>query len=165
MFHLARCMFFIVWTIMLYCCPHVLEQPILFHQDVGLPPESGRPHCRGSAAERRDIHQARPRSVFLQPPTAPRVHPHPPNIGRQGLEQEVQRGETSDTNKTLASEKEDCLKFLRTVWTFDRWMRSSKKISTKPRRSFLKHSTTSPSLLLVWLRFIKQNCMMGPLSP
>lgn len=111
MFHLGHCMFFIVWTIMLYCCPPVLEQPILFHQDVGLPPKSGRPHRRGSSAERWDIHQAWPRSVFLQSPTAPRVHLHPPNIGRQGLEQAVQRGETGDTNKTVASETEDSLKF------------------------------------------------------
>lgn len=47
----------------------------------------------------------------------------------------------------------------------DRWMLSSKKTSTKRQSSFLKRLTMSPSLLPAWLRFIRQNCLTGLLSP
>lgn len=87
------------------CCPPLPEQPILLVGDVILPPEGSRVHRGRSPTEWRDIHQTRPRSVFLQPPPSPRVHPHAANTGRQGLEQEVQRGECCDTNTGGCSEE------------------------------------------------------------
>lgn len=74
-------------------CPPLLEQPIIFGWNVSLPPEGSRLHRGRSSSERRPVHQAGPRSLLLQPPPSPRVRPHPADPGRQGLEQEVQRGE------------------------------------------------------------------------
>lgn len=70
------------------------EQPILRQRDVGLPPEGGRAHRGGRAAERRRVHQAGPGPVLLQPPAAPRVHPHAAGAGGQGPEPEVPGGES-----------------------------------------------------------------------
>lgn len=84
---------------MSHCCPPLLEQPILLGWDVSLPPEGSRVHGGRSREERRNIHKTRPRSVFFQPPPTPRVYPHPANTWRQGLEQEVQRGENCNTNR------------------------------------------------------------------
>lgn len=153
-----------VWTIMSSFCPPLLEQPILLSWDVSLPPEGSRVHRGRSPEEWWALHQTRPRSVFIQPPPTPRVHPHPANTRRQGLEQEVQRGESCYTKKDHGSAKEGSLKFLRIVCLSYRWMLSSKRISTKPQSSFLKRLTMNPSLLPVWLRFMKQNCLMGLLS-
>lgn len=107
---------------MSYCCPPLPEQPILLVWDVSLPPESSRVYRGRSPTEWRDIRQTRPRSVFLQPPPAPRVHPHPANTGRQGLEQEVQGGECCDTNTARGSEDGDSLKFFQgclSLWQVD----------------------------------------------
>lgn len=149
---------------MSYCCPPLPEQPILLGWDVSLPPEGSRVHGGRSCKERRSIHQTWPRSLFLQPPPTPRVHPHPANTGRQGLEQEVQRGESCSANTARGSVKVLLEISQDRVCLCDRWMLSSKKTSTRPQSSFLKRSTMNPSLLPAWPRFIRQNCLMGPRS-
>lgn len=125
-----------VRTIMSSPCPPLLEQPILLGWDVSLPPESSRVHCGRSPEERWAIHKARPGSVFIQPPPAPRVRLHPANTRRQGLEQEVQRGEAATQTRSAVQPKRTAGDFSRSFASLTGGRSLPRGFQQNPRAGF-----------------------------
>ncbi|XP_032436819.1 putative aarF domain-containing protein kinase 5 isoform X2 [Xiphophorus hellerii] len=77
-----------------------MDEPILLVRDVSLPPEGSRLHGGRSRKERRAVHQTGARTLCLQPPAAPRIHPYAAGLGGPSLKPQVDALFLEDFNKT-----------------------------------------------------------------